>query len=283
MSETVVWLDADGGSTTLDVNWNVTGRFMPPVVFQEDEVPGQPGMRLRSARHGVREFVLPLWITAASETALRTAIRSLVAKMDPSRGAGRIRVTAPGGDQREITCSVSGGLELAETLGSDSGYLMQRAVVSFRCHDPYWTDVADTEVSWTLGEAPGTFFPIFPLVLAGSEIFVQATVTNTGDVQAWPVWTITGPGSALTIRNFHTNKLLFVDESLSAGESVVVDTRPGVKSVTKNDGTNLYPSLFLNSSLWPLQRGDNLIWVELFGATTESSVVLRYRNQYLGA
>lgn len=282
MPETTVWVDPDGGSTTLDVDWDTSGRFMPPPAWEEDGVPGQPGLRLRAVRHRDREFALPLWIDAASEAALRTAIRDLVAKMDPTRGDGKIRVTSPVGDQREITCRVSAGLDLAERLGSTSGPTVQRAVVVFRAHDPYWTDTSDIIDTYTTGQV-ATFFPFFPLRLTSSEIFAAATVNNSGDVETWPRWQITGPGSAFALRNLTTGKLLQLTEGLGGGETATIDTRPGAKTVVKNDGTNLFPGLSADTSLWPLARGSNSLQIEMPGATSASEVRLTWRRRYLSA
>jgi hypothetical protein len=274
------WIDADGGSTTLDVEWNVQGRGMPPMAFEEDRVPERPGSRLRAVRHGARDMTLNVWITAATSAALRTLLRSLIPKFDATRGDGRIRVTSELGDQREITCRYAGGLELAENLGSTSALQLQRAPIAFRAFAPYWTDVSDTTVTYTTG-TPATFFPFFPLRLSSSEVFAQGTVTNGGDVQTWPVWTITGPGSAIVLRNQTSGKLLSLTITLGSSETLVIDTREGVKTVTKNDGSNLFSALSATSSLWPLLRGVNAVQVEMSGGTAATQVGLAYRPRYL--
>lgn len=285
MAETVEWIDASGTPSVLEVEWDVQGRFAPPIAMEEEGVPGQPGTLLRSVRHLPRDFSLPLWITAASEAALRTALRELIATMDPIRGAGTVRVTGPGGDQREIVCHYRGGLEMSERLGNTSGPLLQRGIATFRAHDPYWQDTTDTSAGpWEIGTAPGSFFPFFPLRLSSSEIFAADTVINLGDVDAWPVWTITGPGSAISLYNVTTGKLLTLNATITAGSSVVIDTRPGHKTVTRSDGVNLYSSLSSVSNLWPLQPGANQIQIEMGGAAADvSSVSLLRRHRYLTA
>lgn len=277
-----MWIDADGASITLAVAWDVQGRGLPPARFETEQVPEQPGERLRAVRHQAREFVLPVWIDGSTESLMWQAVRSLGARMDPTRGDGRIRVTTAVGDQREITCRVQGGFELAERLGEMSGPLVQKAVVSFRASDPYWYDTSDTIVTYQLSGSVATFFPFFPLRLASSEVFADDTINNLGDVDTWPVWTITGPGSAITLRNLTTGKLLtLTGVTLGAGETVTIDTRPGQKAVYRNDGTNLYGSLTSTSSLWNLQRGQNAVRVEMGSATTDSSVRLARRHRYL--
>lgn len=280
VEELVEWIDPDGVTTTLQVEWDVSGRFAPPIAMEEDGVPEQPGMRLRAVRHEARDFALPLYITADSQTELRTATRALVATMDPTRGDGRIRITGPGGDPREITCRYQGGLEMSERLGDTSGPEMQRAVAMFRAHDPYWYDTSETVDPFTIG-APSSWFPFFPLRLGASELYATVTIDNLGDVAAWPVWQIQGPGSDITLRNLTTGKSLSLAVNLGA-DAVTIDTRPGRKSVVRTiDGANLFGSLSLTSSLWPLQRGVNIVRVEMALATTDSAVQLSRKHAYL--
>lgn len=280
VAETTVWIDPTGGMTQLDVDWDVSGRFAPPNHFEEDEIPEQPGSRVRAVRHKPRDMPLALWIGAASETALRMAIRDLVAVMDPIRGDGRIRVTAPGGDQRELTCRYRTGLELNEKLGDTSGPGVQLAVPVFHAADPYWYSVSDEVAEYSLGSATATWFPFPPLRLSASELFSDATITNTGDVEAWPVWTITGPGSAINLRNLTTGMLLTLSTTLTS-TSVTIDTRPGAKSVVRSDGTNLFGSLSDTSALWSLARGANAIQMEITGATSDTRVRLSWKPRYL--
>lgn len=277
-----MWIDADGGSTTLEVQWDVSGRFAPKPSFEEDGVPGQPGMRFRAVRHELREFVLLVDVVGSSESDLRTQVRDLVAKMDPTRGPGKVRITAPGGDQREISCFYAAGLDLDEKLGSSSGLYSESAPIVFRAHDPYWYAISDVVADFAIETAP-VFFPIFPLRLTASEIAVDTTVTNSGDVETWPVWTITGPGSGIALHNLTTGKAITMPGvTLTNGESIEIDTRPGAKTVLRNDGTNMWPYLSTTSSLWPLVRGSNAVRLEMTGAVVGvSKLRISHRPRYL--
>lgn len=277
--EVVQWIDPDGTPTTLRVQYAVRSRFAPPAELLADVVPGQPGERLREARHGPREFVLPIRLSATSDAQLRTDLRALVAKMDPTRGDGAVRVTAPSGDVREITCRYAAGLDVDETLGDTSTPTDQLAAVVFRASDPYWYATSDTITEYTTG-AQATFFPIFPVRLNASEVWADAQVDNTGDLETWPVWDITGPGQTISLRNLTTNKKLDLSGVvLGSGEVATVDTRPGHKTAAKQDGSNLFPNLV--GSLWPLRRGNNAVRIEMSGATTASKVRLARKHRWL--
>lgn len=283
MTETTVWVDVDGGQTTLEVEWATSGRFMPKIEFNEDIVAGQPGARLRSVRHAVHELVVPFWFDGATEADQRTQMRNICDLMDPTRGPGKIRVTSPVGDQREIVCSYAAGLEVDEKLGDNAGLFSQMVPVMFRGHDPYWYDVTTTTPGDFQATSTPSFFPFFPLRLSSSEIVVDTTITNDGSVETWPTWTIYGPGSGVVLRNLTTGKnLLMTTVTLSTGQYITVDTRPDYKTVRRDDGTNMWSVVDFGSALWSLNRGANRIRLEMTGTTPlVSRLQVSYKRRFL--
>lgn len=289
MSETFEWIDADGASltisgpgiTTYAVEMPASGRYMPKIRTQSDGVPGQPGGRWRRSDHDVRDFVLPLAVAGTSEANLRALLRDLMYRMDPTRGQGRIRVTSPAGDQREITCLYAAGLEGDEKEES-TGLQFQSFPLAMTAYDPYWYDVSPTSETFTTS-AVAVFFPIFPLRLTASQLVVDDSVTNAGDVDAWPVWTITGPGSSIKLTNLTTSQsIYFPSLTLGNDETITVDTRPNIKSVLLGDGTNMYPYLDSSSFLWALRRGGNAIRLEMTGADyTSTSLTISFYQRWL--
>lgn len=281
MTESIFWVDPDDGVTELDCEWDASGRFAPQPVFEADGVPGQSGKRLRFVRHDVHDFALKFWLYEASEELLRTTLRNTVYKMDPTRGVGRLRVVAPGGDSREIFCHVSAGLGISEVLGEDSAFYAQRISATFLAHDPYWYSVGDTAIVYTGDAEVSTFFPFFPLRLSASSVFVNdSSISNPGDLEAWPVWTIEGPGSNIVISNLTTSQSLTLNTAVTSGQSVTIDTRPGAKTVLNDDGTSLFPLMTATSTLFPLARGDNHVQVAMDSTSTTSAIRLAFRPRY---
>lgn len=280
--EVVTWVDPVGVETPLNVEWDVDGRFAPEYEFITDTVPGRPGQIVREVRHNTRPVSMALWIGPyADDVALRTALRKLAKAMDPVRGPGRLRIQSPIGDTRDLPCYAN--LSMPERLGDTSGVNVQRASVTFTAYgSPYWEDPSDVQQVFTRGETV-SFFPIFPLRLTSSEVFRDSSADNPGDVDAWPVWEIEGPGNSPVLWNLSQDKKLSLPSlSIGSDEAVVIDTRPGIKSITHSDGSNLFPLLEQGSSLWSLEPGVNSIRIEMSAAVTESSrVTLRYRPRYL--
>lgn len=289
-TDTLAYISPDGTETPLtkqpdlDVHWalGVTGRFMPPTSRVEDEVFGQAGTRLRAVNVGARDVTLPLTVIGVDELAVRAKLRALIRTLNPQRGDGRLRVTAADGTVREITCRYSEGLEGRESR-QDSGPVFQRAVLVLRASDPYWYDTAPQQQTYTTG-TPRAFFasPFFGSQVLNSEtIFGSQVVSNDGDVETWPIWTVHGPCTSITLSNDTTGETINLPITLTAVQVVTIDTRPFRKTVRRDDGTNLYGSLSATSSLWSLPLGDSTVTISLPGATTDSFVTLTYARRWL--
>ncbi len=282
MPDTITWVDPYGvetvltGQDTREIERGALGLDMPPVSFIEDQVPLQAGARLRRVNVGVREVDLPLVLSAASSQALRTALRSLLRLLDPKRGTGRLRVQTEDGTERELSCRYAGG---AEGVGGSPAW--RRVVLTFRAVDPYWYARQVTTATFDQGSELATFFPFFPLRLGSTPIFGDTVIDNTGDVETWPVWTLSGPGTDFTLHNLTTGESLILETTLNAGEIVTIDTRPGAKTVLKSDGTSLFGYLSTDSVLWALPLGISSIRLEVTAATAATSVQLQYQLRYL--
>lgn len=281
--ERISWIDALGVEHPLSYQRNIeviqgkAGFLMPPGALVTDEVPFQPGARLRTVKTNARLLTLPLLVYEANRTTLWQTINAVLAWFDPTRGDGTLRVIRPDGAIRQLTCRYSSGLE--GVGGEANGVEWHKFALVLEAVDPYWYDYSSQTIAVT-GNTPATFFPFFPLRLSSSTVFASLTVVNGGDVVAWPQWTITGPASTVTLTNQTTGEALAFSAPLASGETVDIDTRPGVKTALKRPGVNWFPQG--NSVLWALGAGNNSVQVALGTTGTETSVTLRFTPRYLG-
>lgn len=286
MAETLTWIEPDGTEHSLSdpPNFGVlvgpSGRFMPPVSFTEDVVPQAAGTRLRQVNVLSRDVDLPFFMQAESRIALRQLERRVLGWFDPQRGDGRLRCITDDSVQRDLICRYAGGLSLAENMDR-SGETWQECVLTLRAFDPYWQDSAQTALRFATGAAVN-LFPFFPLALSASSITSPISVDNVGDIDAWPVWNVRGPGTNLTLQNVTTGLSFTITGALITGQTWTIDTRPGIKTIKRETGASAYNLLTTPSTLWPLKRGVNAINVTLSGTTTESTVFLNYTQRYLG-
>jgi phage-related protein len=286
MSETLSFVDPASavkvlsGQPDIDLLMGLQGRFMPPLDFIEEEVAGKPGSRLRKVKIKARDMSLPVRFKGADVSALRTTMRSFFHTVDPTRGIGKIRITAPDGSQREINCVYKSGLEIEESHMTSR---FQKAVPVFRAHDPFWYDLNATSLTYNTGTVQG-WFPIFPLHLSSSSVLAGATITNDGDLYTWPTWVLHGPMSAPILRNLTTGQMISLPLlTLALGEYVTISTGDFLNTVTKSDNTNAFSYLSNDSDLWALQAGVNQLQIEASGATSASSIQLAYKRRYWSA
>ncbi len=249
--------------------------LMPPMRLSAERAAGQPGERLRQIVPGARTIDLPLVAMGADADALEALLDTLPRYLAPLEQI-TLRRTRRDGSQRDLSCYYQGGLEDATQTGGSL-----RVVLSFWAGDPFWYARNAVSISWGLAAVTSGWFPFFPLKLWTSGFFGSPVINNAGDVEAWPLWTITGPGSNLALRNLTTGKALVLTTTLLAGQTLLVDTRPYYGTITHSaDGRLPIPS---GSELWSLAKGSNSLRIEVTGADANSLVQLSYYPRYWSA
>jgi len=107
--------------------------------------------------------------------------------------------------------------------------------------DPWWRG---PEQSFTFGLGPegtSTFFgngsSATPFYIVKSTGGADTTLTNSGDADAWITWTITGPMTSfdLELGGHHIAGTI----TLTAGETLTIETSPLNQIAYKNDGTKV--------------------------------------------
>jgi hypothetical protein len=259
------WVDAEAVTHALDgsigyrVMFPSEGLFGPPAVLVHDPIPYQPGSRLRAVRVEARDFPLLILVTGSSAVVGESRLRDLINWFDPVRGDGRLQRTGRDANVRELVCRPERP-DIREERDNALG-LWARALFPMLALAPYWQDAADQTGSWTY--TAGTASP---------------TISNTGDADAWPVWTLTGPATNPTMTNTTTGLLLAITTTLSAGQTLVIDTREPYKSLTHSAAGAVIIST--SSQLFPLVRGTNAVTVVATGTTGASGVAVAYRRRY---
>jgi hypothetical protein len=278
-TDTWIWGDPNGSETTLTTLSGKKGVFMPNYDAAISKLPDGSGALLTAVSMQPRALDLPVQIVATNFDTLRTAVRALAKSLHARNGDGYIKVTRSG-VTRKLTCRYKGGLEQA-TYWSPTTL---EAVLSFEAVDPLWYASAATSTDYAVQVGAASFFPFFPLTVKASAVFNISTVTNPGDETAWPIWTITGPGTNPSILNNTTGERMSLTVSLGAGEALSIDTRPGYKTIMSGTGANLFATLSATErALWALAVGDNVIEIQMSDATGASNVNLTYTPRYMGA
>lgn len=282
------WTAPDGTEVELtnpDLGWvtdrAATGWGAAPITIVTDPHP-RGGVSVRHIQPDARFITWPLEVFGATHldfTSLWRYIMSLFT-MTRRRGPGVLRVFRPDGTAREIEAYYQAGF--AGTAGQ--GHTFDTAVMTLLCPDPYWRDAEATEPPpWDYEAAPADFLDPYPTVSSGQSVNGDSTVTNPGDVEAWPVWTVTGPMTSLEAENTTTGESFTLTGTLvDDTETVVIDTYAG--TVTGPDGSSWFGNLDLPGAvLWGLDPGVNEITLAMAGANTGSQIAMRWRSRWESA
>lgn len=265
----------------------VSGLGAAPVTLTTDPLP-RGGARIRHIQPQPRTIVWPIHVEADTHQEFinlwRAAGRAFT---DTSRyGPGILDIARPDGRRRQIKVFYQDGFEGLGQPGT--GLNWDNAVITLFCEDPYFYDPVPVTVSRSFGGGAADYLAPYPSV-SSSQVLGDTVLTNPGDVEAWPTWTITGPATLVTVTNDDTGEAFSVDPNatdiahgnLVAGETVVVATDPpSVRFGTDNWAGSLnWPS----AQLWGLPPGDSAVDFNLGGAGSGSSVTGQFYARYESA
>lgn len=291
--ESNLWICSDGitqislDDTPINGLMALDGRqgiYFPPLVIQDQRIPLQPGSIVRYIDYPPRPVLLPLIIKVANEVVLTSQIRQMATWFDtPAGSPGAYRRIAPDGSSRDLFCYYQAGLEGNEDGSSGNpirGAGWMQVVLSLYANDPFWYDAQYTMQTFVPSGAAPSFLPsLVPIKLGFSGVSSGFSVYNTGDYEAWPIWTINGPGTNPTLSNNSTGKSTSFTVTLGSSDVLIIDTRPLMKSITLN-GTVNWSIYNPTSSLWSFQKGQNNCALSMSGTGGASQIQLQYKQRY---
>lgn len=122
------------------------------------------------------------------------------------------------------------------------------------------------------------------------EGFNNATIPYTGTFEEYPIIEITGPALNISILHVNTGLILGLDYDIAVGETVYFDLSYDKKLVYNSFGEDLlgYVTDVSSIGLWSLlpdplvPDGINELEMTLEDSTTDTSVIFRYYNRYIG-
>jgi hypothetical protein len=249
---------------------------LPPMVTTTLNPPLTDGDTPRFSLAQPRGLEVHLLIKGSNTTDYETVRSALQTAMSPKFGDGFFRCTRADGVIRDVNCRYEDGFGGDETWGVASS-VHQEYLLKFRAHDPYFYDTTATVLTFS-SAAPTNLFPITPLKLTGGTIGAGFSIFNSGDTEALPVYTITGPGTNPTLTNTTTGKSLVATIVLTGGQSLIIDT--SAKTVKREDGSNQFSTLSFASVLWTLAPGNNALTLAMSGTGAGSQISISYKQRW---
>lgn len=183
-----------------------------------------------------------------------------------------------------------------EIEGLITGVVMPRfskAVVmqiSMHCSSPYWQDVENVLVElarvndmhyFPILEG-GLAFPVEGVAFGVYNTNMTETYTNEGDVECGMVITIIAVDNVVNPVIYKADgTYVGIDDTLVAGDQVVINTNKGQKSITKN-GQSVFSKVRAGSTFFQLDVGDNEITIDSDDATENNMYfMLSFKRRFV--
>lgn len=208
---------------------------------------------------------------------LDSVVRAFLTRRNELPAPGYLQVQRPDGTIRQIAVYTISGLNTPEVaVSNDTIY-----TITFQTPDPYWQDLNQQTLIYTSGVVQG-ILPLLPIQLTAGTIFGNSVIYNSGSAMAWPIWTLTGPGTP-TMTNVTTGRHWSLNTPILAGQVVQVTTKPGTQfAYNITLGVNIWDQLVLSSlrDLWPIIGGTNQVTISMAGSSSATSVQINWVNRW---
>lgn len=193
---------------------------------------------------------------------------------------GKLIIGRPDGTSRQINVFTISGLESPEF-----GPYFVNYALALQALDPFWEDLSPEVINYASTTPAAGILPLLPIAIGTSNVLGTSVLFNDGGADAYPFWDIYGPGLP-TIANTTTGRSFTFLTTLSPGDHVQVETRPGQQLVYRvNGGVNFWSQLVAQSprDLWPIPKGPNTVSITIAGSGTGSAVTLTWTRRWLRA
>lgn len=181
------------------------------------------------------------------------------------------------------------GLEFA---GSDVTSLTIQETIRLRAFDPFWVEGNVDPAVFESVTAEQLVFPItFPIVFgAAGTRYTTNDLNYGGTAKTYPVITLTGPYSAVTLTILPQNKNIRLSVEILEGETRIIDPNPTNPSIVDAEGVSRFNELDLVSdplqdfAILPEPPGeDQSIRVVFTGGTIGvTTAAVQYETKYIG-
>ena len=280
-----------GTDTAVNV-METTGLGRPPVRDNDVDQPSMDGMFAGPDYWAARQVQFDAAIKIpGNAAACHDKVAELQAVSDPAAvrlvgGQGlTLRVKRPGRPVKQLTGRVRRiDPEYRQVI---HGYVPLD--IEFVAHDPTWYADEESTTEIPLGWLTGGGFAapvVAPIYVQDGTVAADRPgwVTNSGDADAWPVVRITGPCANASVIHVASGRTLALPTlNLTAGQWVELDTRPGYRTVTRENGGNA--SVYLSPSsrldLFTLPPGQSEMRWTAFDATNTARLRLTWRDAYI--
>jgi hypothetical protein len=280
-----------GAGTSVDVI-ETTGLGRPPVRDSDVDQPSMDGQFAGPDYWAGRVIQIDAAVkTPGDPAAAQDVVAALQAVTDAADvrligGQGMaLRIKRPGRPVKRLTVR-------ARRLDPEDRQIIHGYMpldLEFLAHDPgfYADEESTTELplGWLTGggfAAPVTA----PIYVQDGTVAADRPgwVTNNGDADAWPILRVFGPCANVTITHVATGRFLALPTlTVPTGRWVEIDTRPGYRTATWDNGGNAstYISPASRIDLFSLPPGTSEMRWTAFDNTNSARLRVTWRDAYI--
>ena len=255
----------------------ITGLNAPPFVLLTSDTPLLDGEQLDDVYAATRDIVMPLLITGRTEAEFRERARTLIADVFPLHGECTLEVAQPDGQRRRVRVIYTGGLEGAEAI-NDAGVRWWKTGIRLTALNPWWMGDPITR-EWK-NTPPVNFLPITPRRVSLSSVIGDTVLNNPGDVETYPVWTLTAPADGVTLTRPDTGEFLGISHTLPANTTLTIVTNPRQVDLRLSTDETYWKYLTNGSSLFQLPAGNAPLSLQVIGGGAGTVLGLSYTPRY---
>ena len=203
------------------------------------------------------------------------------------------RVTSPLGEfelikgKHKLTCAAISTPHYS-TDPALTGDCVARFTLSAVCHFPCWTNTSASVGSYTRYEGHLIFpkrFDESGVILGVRKPAFTIRTYNYGDIECGGVFSIKTdlPLTYAEMRNNNKGEFFRINKNISAGETIVIDTRYGKKrvvSITSSGLENIMGALDWESSFMQIPIGETVFDIAVGGNSGGVTVDLEFSSMY---
>lgn len=232
--------DLSQGLSGLALQIGVRGIRNPPVIRYSSKAAAVDGSLWRGSVTDERDCFWPLRVFSdgGSQAWLEHNDR-FWRTLDENR-PGTWTITQPSGARRSLRVRYNGLNEDSDDGSELFGWALYG--IQLIAEQPFWQGDPDTRsfappptVGNFFGGAGGNGFgPPFEIGVAATT--ESASISNIGDVSAWPVWRVNGPTTSVTV-GLNGHQIGF-PMTIPSGQWIEIDTHPTSQVALDQDGTD---------------------------------------------
>jgi hypothetical protein len=269
------WLntgDVDGSG--FEALAGITGFGMPKRSNRWFEGAGD-GATHRGARVLPRDIDLPLIVQGTDRADLLRNLSLLSTILKTRNGPARLSVGLPGGEMWYEDVVLDGGGDWARRGAESDNKTFVRTILTLRAGDPFWTRATPENFTVIQDNSGRGLLPdLAKMELSSAGAFGNKEVFNSGDDDAWPVWTMNGPFTSWTFTGAD-GEILTWTGAIALGEGLLVDSKNG--TVYDFSGVNRYDGFGDSPRFWSISPGYSYVTVSAIGVDVNSKIFAEWR------